>query len=314
MKEAAAWLIRARAVYLAAVVSAVTILGAGSALSADRSPEATAIPSVIAAVDGAKRGEPIPEHLIPPAATIKLYPRRYTVSRACLAHNPGRVVPSKVCRTGDAKSNKPIVLLGDSHAFMWLPAVTVMARGEGFAVVPLLRFGCTPEKWFTSRGPDGPICRAWLRWAIGEVRRLRPAVTLVGGSVGETPSSQTRAATAGMITAARTLKARGRVVVIGDPEGLSTNPVRCLATPRATLGTCMTTWPSSALAAYDEVARGTRAAGVAFLRTRGFVCFKRQCPAVVRHTIVWVDTNHLTGLYSAQVAAPFRAAFLRATR
>jgi hypothetical protein len=276
--------------------------------------EAAALPSVVAAVDAAKRSDPIPNHLIPPAARIKLYPRRYTVSRACLAHDQSKVVPSKICRTGDATSDKVIVLLGDSHAFMWLPAVTVMAKRDGWAVVPLLRFGCTPEKWFTNRGPNGPICRAWLRWAVGEVRRLHPAVTLVGGSVGETPSSQTRAAAAGMVEAARTLEPLGRVVVIGDPEGLSTNAVRCLTAPRATLGGCMTTWPSSALAAYDAVARGARAAGAAFLQTRGFVCFERQCPAVVLHTIVWVDTNHLTGIYSAQLAAPFRAAFLRATR
>lgn len=313
MRQAASWRVRRRALYVALAVSIFATSSAESALSADQ-PDAPAIPSVVAAVNAAKRGAPIPDHLIPPVATIKLYPRRYTVSRGCLAHNRSRVVPSKVCRTGDATSKKLLVLLGDSHAFMWLPALTVMAKRDGWAIVPLLRFGCTPDKWFTSRGPDGPICRAWLRWVFGEARRLRPTVTLVGGSVGEAPSPQTRAAAAGVISAGRTLEPLGHVVVIGDPEGLSTNPVRCLAAPRAKLGSCITTWPRSALAAYDAVARGARAAGIGFLPTRRFVCHRRQCPAVVRHTIVWVDTNHLTGIYSAQLAAPFRAAFIRATR
>jgi hypothetical protein len=303
---------RRRATYGIALAAIAAAFGAaGVALAADHGLQAGAIPSVVKAVEDARRGKPMPARLIPPMATIKLFPRRYTVSRACLAHNNSKVVPSRVCRVGDTSSEKLIVLLGDSHAFMWLPAVLVTARRDGWTVVPLLRFGCTPEKWFTNRGPNGPICRAWLRWAIGEIRRLRPTVTLLGGSVGETPSPQTSAAAAGMVAAARTLEPFGRPVVIGDPEGLSANPRQCIAAPNASLMSCMTTWPSSSLAAYDAVARGTKSLGVGFLATRGFVCYERQCPAVVGHTIVWMDTNHLTGIYSAQLAAPFRAAFLR---
>ena len=32
-----------------------------------------------------------------------------------------------------------------------------------------------------------------------------------------------------------------------------------------------------------------------------------------RITMVWMDNSHLTGLYSARLADPFRAAFVRAT-
>jgi len=41
------------------------------------------------------------------------------------------------------------------------------------------------------------------------------------------------------------------------------------------------------------------------------ICRKRPCPAVIGHTVVWMDSNHLTGIYSAEVAGPFRAAFMR---
>ena len=77
---------------------------------------------------------------------------------------------------------------------------------------------------------------------------------------------------------------------------------------------CTTTWPPASLAAYDDVARRSKQLGVGFLRTRGFVCFQRQCPAVIGHTIVWMDNNHLTVAYSAELAAPFRLAFLSAIR
>jgi hypothetical protein len=80
------------------------------------------------------------------------------------------------------------------------------------------------------------------------------------------------------------------------------------------MSSCTTTWPRESLAAYDTIARSMRGMGVGFVRTRGFVCHERQCPAVVGRTIVWMDNSHLTGVYSAQLAEPFRAAFVRAMR
>jgi hypothetical protein len=201
--------------------------------------------------------------------------------------------------------------MGDSHALMWLPAVLGAARHDGSAVVPLVRLGCTPAKWTSRFGNDA--CHEWYRWAISEVSRLRPRVTLVGGSIGEVPGPFTRAGIDGVVTAAHTL--RNRAVVIGDPEGLDQDPVDCLLSPNATMATCTTTWSASSLAAYDEIARRVPRAGAGFLRTRGFVCFKRQCPAVVRRTIVWADgSSHLTAAYSSEVAAAFRAGLLSATR
>ena len=301
-----------RALAVSSLVVAVFAGALPSRLQAEKGASA-ALPSVVAAVEQARHGRPIPAHLVPPFATIKLYPARYTVSRGCLAHNRSRVVPSRVCRVGKTSSRKLIVLLGDSHAFMWLPPTLVMAKRDGWAVVPLIRLGCAPEKWFTNMGPNGPICRAWLSWAISEVNSLRPTVILLGGRIPDTPSTQTTAAAAGIVEAARTLARVGRVIIIGDPEGLATNSVDCLRSHRL-LVSCMTTWSAPSLAAYDVVAREARPAGAGFLPTRGFVCYERRCPAVVGNTIVWMDTNHLTRLYSAQLADPFRAAFRRLLR
>ena len=236
---------------------------------------------------------------------------KYRIPPPCIAHNSSPKTTSRVCHVGRVSSDRLLVLLGDSHAFMWLPAVLELAWRDGWHVVPLIRFGCTPGAWIPHEGRD--TCRAWLRWSIGEIRRLRPAITLLGGSIGERPSSATRAATRGVIAAARTLRALGPLVVIGDPEGLSGDPVPCLVAPGVSMSSCTTTWPQTSLAAYDTVAREARRMGAGFLPTRGFVCHQRQCPAVVHRTIVWMDNSHLTGVYSAELAEPFRAAFLRAS-
>ncbi len=197
--------------------------------------------------------------------------------------------------------------MGDSHAWMWLPAVVEMARRDHWAVVPLLRLGCTPARW---TGPAGdPGCEAWYRWAVSQVATLRPAFTLVTGSLSKKRSPFARAGVDNLVSAARTLQASGRVVVIGDPEGLEQGPVDCLLSRHASMATCATTWPSQTLEVGDEVARRAREAGAGFLGTRPLLCYERTCPAVIGRTIAWVDTNHVSGTYSAWVARAFRAAF-----
>lgn len=262
------------------------------------------LPAVVAAVKASDRGAPIPRPLEPPIGRLRTLPSQYGLPTACIGHDSSSNVETRVCRLGRPSSTKLVVLLGDSHAMMWWPAVVDTARRERWAVVPLLRLGCTPGNWTTPGGPS--TCRPWYRWALAQVARLHPAVTLVTGNLGSRDASNTGSATAGLLAAAEALKPSTKVVVIGDPEGLGRNPVDCLLSPHATMRTCTTTWPASAFAQYDRVARGSSDLGVSFLPTRGFVCYGQRCPAVVGHTIVWMDDNHMTFTYSAQVAPVFR--------
>ena len=269
------------------------------------------LPEVVAAVRSARRGDGLPSRLTPPIIGLLNVPAPYALPKGCISQESSSESTSKICRVGRANSRKLIVLFGDSHAMMWLPAVTKMALRDGWAVVPLLRTGCMPNLWITDDA--SPPCRQWYRWAIGQVRLLHPRVTLVGGSVGERPTPGPLAAADGIVAAASALRRFGKVVVIGDPEGLSDDPVDCLLSRRASMARCTTTWPPASLSLYDSVASRARHMGVGFIGTRGFVCFERRCPAVIGHTIAYWDNSHLTAAYVIQVAAPFRTAFVRAT-
>ncbi len=270
-----------------------------------------ALPSVIAAVAAARRGARIPAGLTPPISQLGPLPREYAPPNECIGHDSSRRITTKVCRVGDPSSRKVIVLMGDSHAMMWLPAILEMAWRDHWAVVPLLRLGCTPARWATSDTGGG--CQEWHRWAIRQVRQLHPRVTLLAGNIAEQQTPFARAGIEGVVTTAKALALSSSVVVIGDPEGLDRNPVDCLLSRNASMATCTTRWPTQSLVVYDEVGRRVTQVGAGFLGTREFVCFKRQCPAVVGRTIVWSDNNHLSGVYAARIAPAFRAAFLRAT-
>ena len=268
-----------------------------------------ALPAVIAAVAASRRDVPIPSGLTPRISRLKGMPPKYAPPKDCVGHDRSLVSTSKICRIGDRSSNRLIVLMGDSHAWMWLPAVLEMARHDHWTVVPLVRLGCTPGKWQTTSGDAG--CREWYRWALRRVAELRPQVTLLGGSIDDRPTPARQAAVEGLVAGARALAARGRAVVIGDPEAQDRNPVDCLLSRNATMATCTTTWPRASLAAYDEVARRVTRLGAGFLRTRGFVCYRRSCPVVIDRTIAWADNNHMSAAYSAQLGGAFRAAFVR---
>ncbi len=287
----------------AAPVASAGLLGSGRSAGG-------ALPAVVAAVEAARRGAPIPTGLVPPITQVGDVPAPYALPDGCIGYDGNAKSTSKICRVGDRSSRKLIVLMGDSHANMWLPALLEMARRDHWAVVPLLRIGCTPGKWVHDRA-SAP-CRRWHDWALRTIRQLHPRLTLLGGSVGERDTPFTRAGIAGVVETARSLQGLGRVVVIGDPEGLDENPIDCLLSRNASMAHCTTTWPAASLKAYDKVRLEARRLGVGFLRTRGFVCYRRECPAVVGHTIVWRDNSHLTATYSAELAHAFRAGFLRA--
>jgi len=176
-----------------------------------------ALPAVVAAVEAARRGDPIPSGLNPPIGRLTSIPPQYVLPHGCSSRGESSKSTSKICRLGDTTSRKMIVLVGDSHAMMWLPAVLELAWRDGWVVVPILRTGCRPDRWITNEGPES--CRAWYRWAMREVRRLHPRITLIGGSIGERPSSAVPAAADGTIAMARALEPYGPSSSSAIPKG-----------------------------------------------------------------------------------------------
>jgi hypothetical protein len=269
-----------------------------------------ALPGVVAAVEAARRGDPIPSRLNPPITKLRSIPPEDILPDGCVSSEKRLKSTTKICRVGDTTSRKMIVLIGDSHALMWVPTVLELARQDGWLVVPLLRTGCMPNLWITNKGHSS--CRAWYRWAMRETRLLHPSITLVAGSIGEHPSPSVSAAVDGILTTARALEPYGRVVVIGDPESVNDQPADCMLSQHASMATCTATWPPSTLRSYDRVAATTRRLGIGFIGTRGFFCFERRCPTVIGHTVAYWDNSHITAAYAVQVASAFRTAFVAA--
>src|SRR6185437_2492175 len=90
----------------------------------------------------------------------------------------------KECVFGDKTSNTDVVLLGDSHAGQWYPAMESIAQEKHWRLVTLLKANCqiaAQEAYPDGRALD-PACQAWRKKALERVTVLHPALLVLGES------------------------------------------------------------------------------------------------------------------------------------
>ena len=270
---------------------------------------AKSLPAVVAAVRAAERGDPLPSPLTPPVD--KLRGDFYTFPDGCTPSGHG--TSSKACRLGSAGAAKTIVVFGDSHAEMWMPAILAMARRDGWAVVPLVKVRCVPRSW---GGTDE--CGRWSRWAKRRAEALRPDVTLlIGSRAGTVDPLRSVRPLAAMSSALKRFSAS--VIVIGDSPSQTRDPVDCLLAPGATMKTCTGKGTAVQARAEAAVAANAKRDGVDYIDTRPWFCGHPHgssttllCPMVVNQTIAYVDRGHVSRTYALELAPLFRTAVRRA--
>jgi peptidoglycan/LPS O-acetylase OafA/YrhL len=269
--------------------------------SGSTNPTSQAIPAVVAAVQEARQGAPIPSSLIPPLDRL-LHDRSEFPHRGCGARL-GAARSYEVCSISDGGATRTIVLFGDSHAKEWMPAVLWAASQDRWAVVPLVEVGCGPAQY-------GSVCNSYFQWAVHQVQILHPDVVLIGGKLVVDNPEANHDSVSGISLLIGAVKPFAKnVMVIGDPPALGRQPVDCLLARDATLATCTRTLTGDQISVYEDVARAAENGGAAFLDTIGWFCFENQCPMVVGQTITYRDIDHITQTYALELRELFRAAF-----
>lgn len=215
------------------------------------------------------------------------------------------------CVFGERTATRRIVLLGDSHAAMWLPAVLAAARTLGDRVVLVWTPGCpaadvVPYDPVADGGiPEGydTACTTWRTKAIATVRALRPTLVLLSDR-----TSLMRSGPGAYFTAAKwragleaTIRALAmpatRVAVLGDIDPLSVSPESCLATHPHAVQSCSAPYPDPAAHSNEAAERAAAAAtGAGYVRTLPWVCTTR-CSAVIGDFLPYLDATHLDVAY-----------------
>jgi len=288
----------------AASVKPPQLIDTAAAASLEEPPDAPLQP-VVAAVRAAEDARPIPSPLTPPVGSLR--DDIYKFPNGCTPR--GGQTKSRICRLGDARSTKSIVVIGDSHAQMWMPTILDMAQRDSWVVIPFVKVSCIPRSWLQKGS-----CSTWYRWATRRAGQLRPDVTLIAASWAGT-WAPTRAIRAVSVLSATMRRSSRSVIVVDDPPGQRVDPTNCLLDSHSTMKTCSAPQTRVQQRTSAAIASNARRQGVGFLTTRGWFCAatrngrKLLCPLVINQTITYVDLGHVSRTYALELAQPFRVGF-----
>ena len=228
-------------------------------------------------------------------------------------------VVSPRCTYGPGSNDTTIVLLGDSHAAQWFPAVDSMATLRGWTLVNLTKTGCptvTIGVTNPNLGRRYTECDDWRASAIKRVVEMRPTIVLIANAhtynviVGsadpltDTSDVAVREWHDGLL---RTLGALGpsgaRLVVLEDTPRPFVDVPRCLVkfidTPaRCDLDATRSLNPRQSAAERAAVAA---VSGAAYISLNDAICEAASCPALRDDLVRFRDNSHISVRFAASL-------------
>ena len=221
-----------------------------------------------------------------------------------------------VCELGDPRGAITVVLIGDSHAAQWFPAVDTIATARGWRVIPFTKDSCIfldmrivsihLEREYTE-------CARWRTNVVAAVQGLHPDLAIVSSSRWVHPvdgrdadPARQAAAMARLVSSLDT-----RVALIADTPLMSQDVPACLSRRDRDARSCGT---SREYALTLHLARDGRAAemlGATLVDPTAWLCDDERCPAVIDRTIVYRDDHHLTATMARRLAPVLEPALAR---
>ena len=227
------------------------------------------------------------------------------------------------CAYGRLSSPTSVVLMGDSHAAQWFPALEAAAKARGWKLLSRTKSGCP--------APDVTVFNKRLKRAFDECDAWRSALldtltgtakpALVVAASTQTESLVERGTGQRMTgapaqqewrdgwtrTLARLSSAGVPVVVVRDTPWPGRDVARCVSQHLEAPSACDVSPAALASTSFDvDLVKGI--AGATALDLTPYVCDARHCPAVIGPTLVYRDDNHLTATFSRSLARPLAAA------
>jgi hypothetical protein len=222
------------------------------------------------------------------------------------------------CVFGDPASSTTIVLFGDSHAAMWLPALVWIGTKLDLRIVLLWDAGCpaaTVTVWDTATRSADTSCNEWRETSLGIVEKLDPSLVLLTDRTSEVRGAHdslisNKVWKGGMEQTIAALEGAGlKVAVIGDITGLPLKMPEWLAAYPTHIQTCSSPVPSHTYQNHfaDEM-DAAKAQGVPYINPQSWICTKKVCSPVVGDMVAYYDDMHLSATYAEYLSIVMEAA------
>ncbi|WP_062293230.1 SGNH hydrolase domain-containing protein [Demequina phytophila] len=214
----------------------------------------------------------------------------------------------KACTFGDPKGTVKAVLIGDSHAANWFPAVHRLAKKHGWDLTVHFKAGCTwNAKALTWKGTAKlESCASWntrvTKALLADPPGLIITTALVDNQFGAGEQG-VQTAVAGYATNWQRLKTAGSAVVpIVDTPWTSDTALACMARSHPETRNCGTKRRDALTRANVMAMAAQQVDGVKAVNLNSYFCKDGFCPSAIGSITVYRDRGHLTRTYMSTVA------------
>ncbi|NDO77725.1 acyltransferase family protein [Kocuria indica] len=193
-----------------------------------------------------------------------------------------------------------VLVTGNSHAQHWLPAITALAEANNWRVVNYIQPGC----YYTVAEEQPPFetCDRWFEGTQPMVDAVHPGLMFVQGTFTNVDGEFWKA---GLETRVRDLVSQGiDVVGIRDVPRFSQPPSECAVENGEDAPQCVGTHPMLGTEDPQQTLADVLP-GFSAVDMTDVICPREQCRPVIGNVYVYLDDDHITGMYSATTAPIF---------
>lgn len=214
------------------------------------------------------------------------------------------------CAYGSVDSDRKVVVLGDSHALQWTPALIEIAKQRDWRLITLLHANCTAAQ--VSVNPD---CDLWRENSLKRIAGEKPGLMIVASNTGPNMTVEDGGSTldreeaepllvAGMAKTFSDLKQTGAEVTLIQDMAMSKDylPSECVAENRKDPGPCTFRMDRPPELAYDLKA-ADEVGGIQIIDPLPRVCPDFTCSPVEENTLKFRDRFHISATYSKQLSS-----------
>ena len=224
------------------------------------------------------------------------------------------------CVFGDRASATDVVLYGDSHAGMWVPALSEVAERLDWRVQLYGKPGCPALDFTIWNQPEQRVfgeCGRFRDYVAHRIAVTRPELVIVTNESFSQKSGKDQLITPDVWQAAltRTLRtlqrSAGHVVVLGDTPVLDESAPECLAAHQRDITPCFTPLAGATKRTWNDAdAAAAQASGSGYVSVLPWVC-TAECTPVVGNVTVYRNRFHLTGTYARMLNGVLEEALMK---
>jgi len=322
---------------LAGAASVVLVVATQASFAGAGTTARTASSSVVTAdVRGSLGVETLPTDLTPSVASASTDTALVGTPSLSNCNIVVQAIVVSKCVFGDTSGKHTMFLWGDSHAFMWFPALNAIATAARWKLVTLMAYGCPVADvsvWDNLTNTSYTACDSFRSTVIRIINKLKPTLVVVAeaftsyaasghGAPGTISTHQWKT---GLERSLALVHAKGmKKVVLGSTVlGGTASPPQCLAANPTAVQSCTVMDTPDQQAQRAAEAAAAKADKALYVNTLPWLCSptttQPACSPVIGdsmngYMIVYYSAGHLTETYDLFLQGVLGAALKRDMR